>query len=188
MKKKSHRGAWSMPGAQTTTLSDHDESTNRHPWRDQTPSCSPSCSIQARSVLTAVPASFRGRFAQQQTNEASRPPQHGFSGTRVVGATEEVVHRPARARLPDAEQTRAKTDEARTTHSDIWERSDNSARLHRREKHIACPCKGPHRGEAIFNCRWTAQVSISRPKTMAASRRCSITRTPLEHGDRKNLA
>ena len=61
-----------------------------------------------RSVLTAVPASFRDRFAQQQTNEASKPPLHGFSGTRAVGATEEVVHRPARARLPDAEQTRAK--------------------------------------------------------------------------------
>ena len=29
VKKNSHRGAWSMPGAQTTTFSDHDESTNR---------------------------------------------------------------------------------------------------------------------------------------------------------------
>ena len=49
-------------------------------------------------------------------------------------------------------------------------------------------CKGPHRGEAMFNCRSTAQVPISPRKTMAAGRGCSITRTPLEHGDRKNLA
>ena len=51
VKKKSLRGACSMPGAQTTTPSDHEESTNQAPWRDQTPWCSPSCSILARSVL-----------------------------------------------------------------------------------------------------------------------------------------
>ena len=31
LKKNSQRGAWSMPGAQTTTPSDHEESTNRSP-------------------------------------------------------------------------------------------------------------------------------------------------------------
>ena len=97
-----------MPGAQTTTFSDNDESTNR------APAARPNSIVLA---FTFNPGKIGahcsscficGRFAQQETNKASRPPLHGFSGTRVVAATEEVVHRPARARLPDAEQTRAK--------------------------------------------------------------------------------
>ena len=78
-----------------------------HPWPDQTPWCL-LCSIQAKVGADCSSCLIRGRLAQQQTNKASRPPLHGFSGTRVVAATEDVVHRPARARLPDAEQTRAK--------------------------------------------------------------------------------
>ena len=91
VKKKSHRGAWSMPGAQTTTLSDHDESTNRHPWRDQTPSCSPSCSIQARSVLTAVPASFA---VASRNNKPTKHQGHQLVSTaRVLGHTRCGRHR-----------------------------------------------------------------------------------------------
>ena len=155
-----------------------------HPRRDQTPWCSPSCSILTKSVLTVVP---RGRFAQQQTNQASRPPLHGLSDTRVVAATEELVHRPARACLPDAEQTRA-TPMKPETHIRIFGSGPTIQQGSIVQKHIACPCKGPHRGEDMFKCRWTAQVSISRRKTMAANRRCSITRTPLEHGERNHFA
>ena len=97
-----------MPGAQTTTFSDNDESTNRAPVARPNSIVLAFTFNPGKIGATAVPASFCDRFAQQQTNEALRPPLHGFSGTRVVAATEEVVHRPARARLPDAEQTPAK--------------------------------------------------------------------------------
>ena len=69
--------AWSMPGAQTATPSDHEESTNRAPV------ARPNSMVLAFTLnpgkigATAVPASFRIRFAQQQTNKASRPPLHG---------------------------------------------------------------------------------------------------------------
>ena len=165
-----------------------------HPRRDQTPWCSPSCSILARSVLLQFLLHFAiaSRNNKPTKHQGHQSPQHGFSGTRVVTAIEGVIRSPARARLPDAEQTRAKTDQVRYTHLGILQRSFNTARLHRRETNRMSmsstyhgpllennACKGPHRGEAIFNCRWMAQVSISRPKTMAASRRCSITRTSL---------
>ena len=45
-----------------------------HPWRDQTPSCSPSFSILAKVGATCSSCFICGRFAQQQTNKASSPP------------------------------------------------------------------------------------------------------------------
>ena len=65
-----------------------------------------------KSVLTALPASFAVASRNQQTKHQGHQsplPRHGLSGTRVVTAMEGVIHRPARARLPDAEQTRAKS-------------------------------------------------------------------------------
>ena len=80
-----------------------------HPWRDQTPWCSPSRFILARSVLTAVPASFEVAWRNNKPtkHQGHQCPQHGLSGTRVVTAMEGVIRGTARARLLDAEQTRA---------------------------------------------------------------------------------
>ena len=44
-----------------------------HPWRDQTPWCSPSCSILAKVCANCSSCFICGRFAQQ-TNKASSPP------------------------------------------------------------------------------------------------------------------
>ena len=127
-----------MPGAQTTTFSDNDESTNRAPVARPNSIVLAFTFNPGKIGATAVPASFCDRFAQQQTNEASRPPLHGFSGTRVVGATE-VVHRPARARLPDAEQTRAKPmkPELRIR---IFGSGPSTLQGSIVERQIACPC------------------------------------------------
>ena len=40
-----------------------------HPWRDQTPWCSPSCSILAKVGADCSSCLPRGRLAQQQTNK-----------------------------------------------------------------------------------------------------------------------
>ena len=121
--------------------------------------------------------SVRGRPAQPQTNITNATgecQQLGLSGTRDVPATE-GVRRPARAGLLDAVQTRA-TSMSPEPCCDLWERqpSFKRAMLRRlrtnRFEHFFVAVEGQHGSQ-----RWTVQASIAPPKTMAASKRCSIT-------------
>ena len=175
--RTSQHGAWLMPGAQTTSLPHRDESTKRARVARPNSMVLVSCSSLRRSVLTAVRAWC---------------PQLGLSGTRDVPATEGVVRRPARASLLDAEQTRA-TSMSPETCCDLLERqrSFNRATLQmlqclRTNRFVHFFVVGPavegqhgpqelYRGEDLIKSRWTVQASIAAPKTMAASKRCSIT-------------
>ena len=74
VKKKSHRGAWSMPAAQTTTLSDHDESTNRSPVARPNSIVLAFTFHPGKDGADCSSCFICGRFAQQQTNKASSPP------------------------------------------------------------------------------------------------------------------
>ena len=95
-------------------------------------------------------------FFARTWHQGHRSPQHGLSGTRVAAATEELVHRPERARLPDAEQTRAKPMKPEP-HIWIFGSGPTIQQGSIVWKYIVCPCKGPPRGEDMFKCRWTTQ-------------------------------
>ena len=173
----SQQGAWLMPGAQTTSLPLRDDSTKRARVARPNSMVLVSCSSLRRSVLTA---------------DRAWCPQHGLSGTRDVPATEGVVRRPARGSLLDAEQTRATSMSPETCcHLLERQRSFNRATLQmlqclRSNRFVHFFVVGPavegqhgpqepYRGEDLIKSRWTVQASIAAPKTMAASKRCSIT-------------
>ena len=155
-----------MPGARAASLPHHDGSTKRARVARPNSMVLVSCSSLRRSVLTAVRAWC---------------PQLGLPGIRDVPATEAVVRRPARASLLDAVQTRA-TSMSPETCCDLLERqrSFNRATL----QMLQCPrtnrfvhffVVGPAVEGQHGSQKWTVQASIAPPKTMAASKRCSMT-------------